>query len=202
MPASKSTRSQGAAKTKLVFAKPHSFVVEGKDFTETPSIRSSLFPVSETTTTESRGTNVRLRSSVINIPNSRHCPQFVKYRCSTQPTQEEIREYIDQAEIGGFDVGTVVARRWGISSNWRMPQLWGMIMMVRNTHINHREPWAPFLVKWLNNGTAEPAWGEDLLVIVPSMSDTLVQELVETQMDIVDIGDDDISEPWGGIPID
>lgn len=171
------TTSGGQKFTRQEFPKPESFVVEGKEPEEMPPAKQV-----ETGQGHIRGpaTNVRLRSSRT-IVNNKHLPAFVKYKMSQQPLQKEIDDYIAQAEIDGFSVGSLVARRWGTTRNWEIPQMWGMILVVRDVHMNIAEPYAPFMVKWITNSELESAWKEDLFCMVPAMDEGLIWGIVEAQ---------------------
>lgn len=168
--------------TKQEFPKPDSFVVEGKPAPEEIETRASNAGVIVTGQSNIRGpaTNVRLRS-LRSIVNNKHLPKWVQYRISQQPLQKEIDDYIAQAEINGFAIGALVARKWGITNNWEKPQMWGMIVVVREVQHEPQKPYAPFMVKWIMSTEIEPAWAEDLYCMAPAMDDGLIWGIVEAQ---------------------
>lgn len=182
--------------TQVLFPAPADFVIEGKP--ETKAL--TQVETHRTRTNDPEISNVRLNSSR-NPVNRRYLPQFVKYAMTTQPTLMEIEEYLVNAELNGYGVGSVVARRWGIKENWAKPQMWGLIFMVRDIHVNPNTRYAPFLVKWFNNQEAESAWAEDLIVIHHALSDSLIVDIVEMQgvrSELYDdIDEDDPLGVWG-----
>lgn len=175
------TNSDGQKVSKLLFPKPDTFTIAGKE------------PVMEQVTTmitaaDGNGvleTNTRLKSareSSFKI----FVPRFVKYEISEQPTIAQINDYCDQAEVEGFGTGAVVARRWsGWNSKIATP-CWGVIMLTRRYKDGTDTPYSPFIVKWLNTNVAEGAWKEDLLVIHQCLSGDLLCDLLEAQGITVD----------------
>lgn len=163
--------------TQLLFPKPHKFVVKGKPDeepltqVETAKVHKLRSPVNS---------NVRLKS-YRSVVNRGLIPEFVKYGMSTQPTLKEIQDYHDVWEMQGFGRGAIVARRFGIEANWQNPGMWGMIVVVSTSHHTPQLPFAPYIVKWINDGHGEPAWAEDLYIINQSLDDRLVLELIEAQ---------------------
>lgn len=114
-----------------------------------------------------------------------HNCNATSYRCSQRPTAAELKDYLHWAEIQGFGLGAVVARRF--CAHWRAEahHQWGVIIgCIGFSHpTSPNQPWAPFVVQWFSKefGQAEPTWAEDLYVIHQSLSKNLLNSILEEQ---------------------
>ena len=108
----------------------------------------------------------------------------IQYRCGLKPTLKEIQEYIKWAEIQGFGLGAIVARRWCADWRYETPFEWGAIMGCKTYMVSALESgtWSPFTVRWFNrNMNEEGAWCEDLYVIHQTLSKDLLASIIEDQ---------------------
>lgn len=132
----------------------------------------------------SRVSSVRLASTVVIRDFNQKEP--VEYFMSIRPDLGEIKEYLKKAEVGGFGLGSIVARRWCADWRWETCQQWGLIVGVRNYTANTfaDELYSPFTVRWLDKTTPEEGcWAEDLYVIHTCMGKGMLTEIVEAQQE-------------------
>lgn len=128
----------------------------------------------------------RLASSVLLRDYHRKAP--VRYRCGLRPQLPEITAYIKWAEIQGFGLGAIVARRHCADWRYETPFEWGAIMGCRSYQVSNMtdEHWAPFTVRWFNrNQPEEGAWVEDLYLINQSLSRDLLASIIADQQEEV-----------------
>lgn len=126
---------------------------------------------------------VRLASSVLLRDFHRNKP--VMYQMGLRPQLSEIQEYIKAAEIMGYGLGSIVARRFCADWRYETPFEWGAIMGVRAYMANvDDQHYAPFTVRWFNrNNPEEGAWAEDLYVIHQCLSRQLLNSIIEDQQE-------------------
>lgn len=162
--------------------------VPGKLYFEMPQVRDLVIRRHEGSTkvsiidADSRLSACRLASTVALRDFSQK--DLIDYELGVRPTLEEIKFYIRAAEIAGFGMGSIVARRWCADWRWETCQQWGMITQVHAYTANeyNGETYAPFTVRWLDRTTPEDkAWAEDLFVIHACMSKNLLASIVEEQ---------------------
>src|ERR1700744_4054343 len=68
----------------------------------------------------------RLASTVAMRDFNRKEP--IEYELGIRPTLEDIKRYLRAAEIAGYGLGTIVARRWCADWRWETCQQWGVIV--------------------------------------------------------------------------
>lgn len=126
----------------------------------------------------------RLKST-LSLHDFKKKGENIEYQCSLRPTLEEIHEYLRLAEIQGFGMGAVVARRHCADWRWETPYAWGVILgqMAYVPSQSSDVVWAPFTIRWFDKQMGEePAWAEDLYVIHQCLSKDLVASIVEEQV--------------------
>jgi len=108
----------------------------------------------------------------------------VSYRIGQRPNLPEIQDYIRWAEIQGFGMGAVVARRW--CAYWRAEATsqWGVITgcQVYTVASSSSELYTPFQVQWFDKGLpTEGVWAEDLYIVHQHLSKSLLTSILEEQ---------------------
>ncbi len=130
--------------------------------------------------------------SPVRLASSRQFRDFnrkepVEYMMGLRPSIEEIRTYMKWAEIQGFALGSVVARRWCGKWRWTIANEWGVILGCKNYIPTFEESYAPFGVRWFNKpatGPDEGCWAEDLYLVHQCLSDTLLESIIEDQQQV------------------
>lgn len=132
----------------------------------------------------SRVSPVRLASTTEMRDFNRKDP--VEYKMGIRPDMDEIKGYLRSAEIAGFGLGSIVARRWCADWRWETCQQWGLVVGVRSYTANtfNDEVYSPFTVRWFDKITPEEGcWAEDLYVVHTCMTKGMLTEIVEAQQE-------------------
>lgn len=108
-------------------------------------------------------------------------PKQVHYPLTMFPTNSEAQEYLRIAAIAGFDTGAIVTRRWQNPWRYKNVHQWGVILYTIG-HPPYQQRWSPFEVKWFEAATqSEKAWAEDLVVVHATLSEALLDDVLESQ---------------------